>query len=154
MEIALARLTPLGGGNFKTPLPSEKLRGLRCAGGETARRPWVSTPSIGGSTLADLSPRLGVARRLHQSRSGPLVDRSDGADNFADGGRSPRHQPLGNANAAGQEETVKFLPEAQPTWGQAIRGIGPMALITPLNALSQMEIPSPAAWPPSWPPWR
>jgi hypothetical protein len=36
--------------------------------------------------LADLSPQLGVVRRLHQSWLGPLVDRSDRADNIAGSG--------------------------------------------------------------------
>jgi hypothetical protein len=38
--------------------------------------------------LADLSPQIGVVRRLHQSSLGPLVDRSDRADNFAGGDSS------------------------------------------------------------------
>ena len=52
--------------------------------------------------LADLSPQLGVVRRLHQSWLGPLVDRSDRADNFAGrGGPCPFMTPQRDGFLAG-----------------------------------------------------
>ena len=64
--------------------------------------------------LADLSPQRGVVRRLHHSWFGPLVYRSDRADNFAgSGGRltSAAQRRMANvliveANAAG----VRLVP--------------------------------------------
>jgi hypothetical protein len=67
-------------GSGRSPPGNERFQPRFPAMASGQLRIWWAHP------LADLSPQLGVVRRLHQSSLGHLVDRSDRADNIAGSG--------------------------------------------------------------------